>query len=364
MKRQTLALVILLVTGTGAVFTGAGLGLATDAAPPPAAASNSVPPLVRTVVVEAAPDTLSRQFLGRVVARETVDLAFEVGGTLRRLLPEEGARLHTGETIAQLRLDPFERAVARAELDYEIAAREAARARDLAARAAAPVSRAEDAETARDLAEVALRDARAALEDATLVAPFDGMVAARLTPEHSSIAPGQPVLRLHDLSEIRVQIAIPERVFTAAGGLEGLRFTAVLPDGGAADLRLVAFQPETATVGQSYRVTLALPTDTDTILLPGASMTVTASVPAPATGVPVPATALLATTDRHAEVMVLTGDASPVVRRVPVTVTAPSGSAFMVEGLPAQAEIVAAGAHLLRDGQEVRRFTPLTSSED
>jgi hypothetical protein len=36
----------------------------------------------------------------------------------------------------------------------------------------------------------------------------------------------------------------------------------------------------------------------------------------------------------------------------------------MVEGLPAQAEIVAAGAHLLRDGQEVRRFTPLTSTED
>lgn len=364
MKKQTLAFVILLVAGTGAVFTDAGLGLATDAAPPTAAANNSVPPLVRTIIVEAAPDTLSRQFMGRVVARETVDLAFEVGGTLRRLLPEEGARVQTGETIAQLRLDPFERAVARAELQHEMAAREAARTRDLAARGVTPETRAEDSETSRDLAEVALRDAQAALEDATLMAPFDGIVAARLAPEHASVAPGQPVLRLHDLSEMRVEIAIPERLFTAAGGLEGLRFAAGLPGGGAADLRLVAFQSETASVGQSYRVTLALPPDAGGMLLPGASMMVTASVSARETGVPVPATALLATTNRRAEVMVLTGDTAPVVRRMPVTVTAPSGSAFMIEGLPARAEIVTAGAHLLRDGQEVRRFTPLTSTED
>jgi RND family efflux transporter MFP subunit len=362
-KKQTLAFVILLVASSGVVMTSAGGGLATDAALP-ASASSPVPPLVRTVVVEAAPETLSRQFLGRVVARETVDLAFEVGGTLRRLLPEEGARVRAGETIAQLRLDPFERAVARAELQHEMSAREAARARRLAERAVAPATRAEDAETARDLAEVALRDARAALEDATLIAPFDGMVAARLTPEHANVAPGQLVLRLHDLSEMRVEIAIPERLFVAAGGLERLSFTAPLPGSGVVDLRLVAFQPETASVGQSYRVTLALPPDAGTLLLPGASMTVTASVPAPATGVPVPATALLATTDRRAEIMVLEGHEAPVVRRVPVTVTAPFGSAFLVEGLPASAEIVAAGAHLLRDGQPVRRFSPLTSTEN
>ncbi len=302
--------------------------------------------------------------MGRVTARETVDLAFEVGGTLRRLLPQEGAPVRRGETIAQLRLDAFERAVARAELQHEMAAREAARAHDLAARRSAPETRAEDTETARDLAEVALRDARAALDDAKLTAPFDGMVATRLAPEHGSVAPGQPVVRLHDLSEMRVKIAIPERLFTAAGGLEGLRFTAVLPVGDTAELRLVAFQPETGSVGQSYRVTLALPPDADGMLLPGASMTVTASVPAPSAGMHVPATALLAASDRRAEVMVLEGQDAPVVRRVPVTVTAPSGSGFLVDGLPARAELVAMGAHLLRDGQEVRRFTQLTFSEN
>ncbi|MBQ2259753.1 MAG: efflux RND transporter periplasmic adaptor subunit [Loktanella sp.] len=318
---------------------------------------------MRTLVIDDAPDTISRQFFGQIVARETVDLAFEVGGTMRRLMPEEGMRVNAGEMIAQLRLDAFERAVARAELQVEMATREASRAADLAARAAAPTSRAEDAETAREMADVDLRDARAALEDASLLAPFDGLVAARLIPEHASVAPGQPVLRLHDMSEMRVEIAVPERLFAAAGGLEALRFTGQIAGQPDIDLRLVGFQPETASVGQSYRVTLALPAGTGG-LLPGASIEVTVMIPASARGVPVPAAALIATADRQAKVMVVEGADVLTVRSVAVQVAAPAGSSFLVEGLPPEAEIVVTGAHLLRDGQQVRRFAPLTFSEN
>lgn len=321
------------------------------------------PPAVRTMIVAAAPDTASRQFFGQIVARDTVDLAFEVGGTLRQVIPEEGARVISGEPIAQLRLDPFERAVARRALQLDMAAREASRAQDLAARAVAPATQAEDAETAREMAEVDLRDARAALEDATLLAPFDGLIAARLVPAYASVAPGQPVLRLHDMSEMRVEIAVPERLFAAAGGLGAVRFTGQIAGRDDVELRLVGFQPETATVGQSFRVTLALVAP-PAGLLPGTSMTVTAAIPQQAQGVPVPATALLATADRQAEVMIVEDRQTLRVRRVPVQVTAPAGSAFFVEGLPPDAEIVTTGAHLLQDGQQVRRFAPLTLSEN
>ena len=194
-------------------------------------------------------------------------------------------------------------------------------------------------------------------------APFDGMVAARLTPEHASVAPAKPVLRPHDLSGTQVEIAIPERLSLASDGFQQMRFSAALPGRDAIPLRPVAFQPETAAVVQSHRVTPALPSDVGE-LLPGASLTVTAHVPAPARGMPVPATALLVTTDRRAEVMVVEGGNAPTVRRFPVTLKAPSGSGFMIEGLPERAEIVAAGAHLLRDGQAVRRFGPLTHTEN
>ena len=342
----------------------AAICLAAEIAALPAFAQTSPPPAVRTMVVEAPPETMTRQFFGQVRARETVDLSFEVGGTMIVLTPEEGQRVARGDVLAALDLDPFERAVERAELALAMARREAGRAAALADRQAGAAARAEDAATTRDMAAVALRDAQAALADATLRAPFDGLVAARITPAFAAVSPGQPILRLHDLSELRVEIALPERTFQQIGALERVVFTAALPDGSAAALRLVAFRPDTDRVGQSYRVTLAF-VDTAVDILPGASVTVRAAIPAPPRGVTVPAAALLAGTARDAAVLALApeGDAF-VLRRHPVTVIAGAGSRFAVDGLPAGTEIVTAGAHLLRDGQTVRRFTGLATSEE
>lgn len=356
---------VLAVTGGLAAVAGAVSGL--QIAPPVDAPSGdrSMPaaPMVRTTVLSAPSARQSRQFFGQVRARETVDLALQVGGTLERLIPEEGNRVARGEVLARLRLDPFERAVARAELQRDMARREAQRARDLADRAAAPATRAEDAETSRDLAEVALRDARAALEDAILTAPFDGLVAARLVAEHGSVGAGQPVLRLHDMSQVRVEISLPERLFAAAGGLEGLRFAATLA-GDDTPLEPVAFQPEASRVGQSFRVTLAVPANAATGLVPGASLTVVASVPVPAAGLAVPAEAVLTANDRTTSVFVVEGAEDDLrVRQVPVQVTTPDGTTLHVRGVPKGAEIVTAGVHRLRDGQRVRRFAPLTFVE-
>ncbi len=337
----------------------------TGLADEPAGTAAAIPPAVRTIVVAAPSETLSRQFYGRVVAKETVDLGFIVGGRLERLAPEEGTRIAAGQTIAVLDQDPFFRAVERAELSLDIARREAERALTLSERSVAPESRAEDATTVRDLAEVALRDARAALADATLTAPFDALVAARLAPEHSIVAPGQPILRLHDMSEVRVEIDLPERVFVASGGLDGVRFMARVGDGADVTLRLVAFQPDAARVGQSYRVTLAFPNDPGAALLPGASVTVIASVPMQGGGIAVPAGALLAQNDRSASVFVLDGPGDPAtIRRMPVGLVTQSGTTFLVEGLTAGAEVVAAGAHRLTDGQTVRRAPDLRFVEN
>lgn len=323
------------------------------------------PPVVRTLVVGAVPERLERQFYGRVAARETVDLAFEIGGRMMELLPEEGSFVAEGVVLAGLDLDPLQRTVDRAALALSQAERDAERASALFQSAAGPESRALDAATARDLAEVALRDARAALADATLTAPFNALVAARLTPAHSIVAPGQPILRLHDMSEVRVEIDVPERLFFAAGGLAGMTFAAAGPDGADQPLRLVAFQPDAGRVGQSYRVILAFMTDPGASVLPGASITVTASVPTTMGGVVVPQTALVAQNDRSAAVLVLDGAGDlATLRSAPVTISAPQGDRLVIDGLPPGSEIVALGAHRLVPGQTVRRFTDLRVTEN
>ena len=149
----------------------------------------------------------------------------------------------------------------------------------------------EDAETARDLAEVALRDARAALADATLTAPFDALVAARLNPaaEHGW-SPASRSCACTTCRKVRVEIDLPERVFVSAGGLDRVGFAARTPQGVELPLApLVAFRPDTSRVGQTYLVTLAFLSDPGAALLPGASATVTATFPNDTPGVAVPA---------------------------------------------------------------------------
>lgn len=191
--------------------------------------------------------------------------------------------------VATLDTDNFERAVARAELALSPAGRE--RAAQLAASNVASAVRAEDAKTAYELAEVALRDARAALEDATLTTPFDALVVVRLAANFSNVEPGRPILRLHDMSQVRVQIDLPERLFQAGIPPQAVDFTgeiAQLP--APVDLELIEYEAQTKTVGQSFLVTLVLPDLDIPTLIPGASMTVTARVDdayqAPGRGVP------------------------------------------------------------------------------
>ncbi len=323
---------------------------------------------VRLIQPEQAGATLARSFFGRIVARETVDLSFEVNGRLEVLDVTEGDQVIEGEVLAQLDLAPFERAVERAELSLLQAERDAERANALARSNATSRVQADDAETARDLAEVALREARDDLEDATIRAPYTGLVASRIAANFSNVSAGQPILRLHDMSQVRVEIDVPERLIQRVGNPERIDFSASLPAiGGDVPLELVEFQAETAAIGQSYVVTLALPAvRLASLLVPGASVTVTATLPGARDGLSLPASAVLSGPDRDAAVLAFepTGAEEGTLRRVAVNIRSETGTEFIVDGLPQGTEIVGAGAHLLREGQAVRRYTGLTVEED
>lgn len=324
-------------------------------------------PFVKTVIVGDDPAQTSRQFFGQVSARETVDISFEVGGYLELLDAVEGARIERGELLARLEQGPFERAVARARLALARSERDLERASSLAERNVASQVAAEDARTARDLAQVDLAEAQDELGDSAIVAPFDGLVARRLASPYTVIEPGQPILRLHDMSETHVKIDLPERLLRQIGDPQRAVFTT--PASGSETpvvLRLVEFATESNRIGQSYSVTLAFPPDCEVPLLPGNTVTVTTSVAADAVGIEVPASALLVGADRAASVLALRDgpEGAPVLNRVPVEVYSTDGASLRVNGLAPGTEIVVVGAHLLRDGMRVRRYSGLTFEEN
>lgn len=330
---------------------------------PDGSAGSALRPVRLMTVTE--PDTaVTRQFYGQIVARQTVDLAFQVGGQLAELPVRNGQSVAEGDLLARLDPVPFARAVERAELNLQQAQREFDRVQRLAESNVASEARFDEAQTALDLAKVSLREARDAQDDATLTAAFDGLVAQRLVANFTTVAQGTPVLRLHDMSEPRVEIDVPERLFQRGQDADGLHITADFgPENPEVPLRLAEFTAETQGVAQSYTVDLALPADAGFTPLPGRTTTVTVNLPSGADAtLRVPMTALIHDSDRRTQVMVFepTGADAGTVRPLTVEIVSREGSEVGIApggDLEPGMEIVATGAHLLTEGQQVRRFT-------
>lgn len=323
----------------------------------PALAQDVAKP-VKLMELSAEPVTLKRQFFGQVQARQTVDLAFQVGGQIELLEAEEGARLSAGSVIARLDLDGFERAVAQARAGRDKAVRDVERLRALSGQAASAVQ-VRDAETQLQLADIALGDAQDALEHATLTAPFDALVARRLVANYASVSAGTPVVRLHDVSEIRVDIEVPEVLFRQAGAGAGdrVRFSAELPgESNRYALALREFETETSSLGQTYTITLAFTESPGAFVFPGASVTVFAAAEgARPDGVILPETALVYDAAGAPFVMVFEDG---TVRRAPVSIAVQQdGRIHMTDGPAEGTRIVSTGAAQLSDGQTVRPFT-------
>ena len=181
-------------------------------------AARAEAPIVKLETAKSTAGGLSRVFFGHVVARETVDLAFQVSGQIVEFPVEEGAIVPRTGLVARLDQEPFELSLEEARARSEQAVRTVDRYRQLQGSAVSQTA-VQDAETDVELTRVALRNAERALDKATLFAPFDALVASRLVPNYSTINAGTPVVRLHDMSELRIEIDVPDLVTNRQAGL-------------------------------------------------------------------------------------------------------------------------------------------------
>ncbi|MGR3783390.1 MAG: efflux RND transporter periplasmic adaptor subunit [Albimonas sp.] len=349
------------------------LALALPAAllPPPAAAQQAqgaaeAPRPAKLMRLGERQEARERIFYGRVVARATVDMAFQASGQLVRLPVEEGARVARGALLAQLDLGPFERAERRARAELERVRSDLARLRNLGSDVV-PQTRIDDTSTQLELAEVAHEQALYDLDQATLSAPFDALVASREAEVYATVSAGQPVVRIHDMSALQVEVEVPEILFRRVGDAAEVEARARIAgsrESSALEVRELKTEP--GDRGQTYTVTFAFADPPPPFLLPGASVTVGAALRLPEAETPpaVPAAALTYTAAGDPQVLVFEPDAGDpdagVLRAVPATVeVAPDGTLRLAEGPERGTEIVASGAARLRDGLRVRRWTGL-----
>jgi len=324
-------------------------------------AETEAPPRVaRIETVSAAGDGARREFVGRVEARLTVDMSFQVGGRLADFAVAEGELIPQGAIVAQLQDQDFSRALREAEVQLQQARQDLQRVRTLHERGISSDAALEDARTAFDLRSVAVENARQTLDYATLAAPFDALVSRRFVDPFTTVSAGQPVLRIQDISELRVSISVPEALIATLDEdnppTSSARFP-FLPDQ-TFPLEYRELNAEADGASRTYEVVLALPDDVPANILPGMTATVDVliadSEPALQPAVRAPVSALASAPDGAFHVFVY-DEATGTVARRPVRTGRVSGSEVLIdEGLAPGERIVTAGVSALYEGMPVR----------
>jgi RND family efflux transporter MFP subunit len=221
MKRAAKFAVAMAAVATVACGSGGG---ASQAAMAPRAQTVQKPVGVRTVAPAPTLETGVLQATGSVRAKQEATLSAQTTGTLERVHVAVGDRVRRGQVLARLdtsnaRITADQARAARAAADAALdgATTEVERTRVLAqsgSLARASLDKAEvgfrQAQAQAAQAAAALASAQEVLRDATLTAPFDGVITGRSANEGDWVSTGKAVFSLVNPNALEVRVPVPE----------------------------------------------------------------------------------------------------------------------------------------------------------
>jgi RND family efflux transporter MFP subunit len=320
------------------------------------------PPLVRTEAVTASASS-ARSFTGIVAARVQSDLGFRVPGKVLERLIDTGQPVRRGQAL--MRIDPrdlglalraHEEAVAAANARVRQTSQEESRYRELVARGAVSKSAYDkvrmDAESARadlNAAKAQADVARNQTSYAVLFADADGVVVEALAEPGQVVAAGQLVVRVAHAGPREAIVELPETLRPAIGStgratLYGSGLT------GSAQLRQLSDAANRQTRTFEARYVLADPL-ADAPLGSTISIQLANVEPHPALQVPIGA---IFDAGNGAGVWLVEGETPRVTWRAVQIVRLGDEAALVVGNVKAGDRVVALGAHLLHEGEQVR----------
>ena len=185
-------------------------------------------PISVDVVEVSLSDTLSleERFTGLVSPRRTSALGFQSGGRIVSLRADVGDRVSTGAWLARLdtraleaQLAAAKASIVEAEAAYALAEATVDRQKALNERGHVSQQRVDEA-IAQANTSIARIDAAKASADtlqvqidlARIVAPYAGVITARMADEGAIAAPGQPVFELVESGVLEARIGLPAQL--------------------------------------------------------------------------------------------------------------------------------------------------------
>jgi len=325
--------------------------------------------LVRTVAVREGRLNHHLSFHGVLIPVTRARLAFQSPGVVITRPAQMGQAVREGELLATLdnpELGPAQRAAA-ARLQETLtqrdqAKRELARQRSLSTTGAVGEETVEQRaaelaslEAAVAQAEADLAGTRQRLEDATLLAPFDGVISSVIVEPGEFVSAGQAVMDIGGLEKVEVRVLLPASLVSELSIAEEL--TVKVPQLG--DKESIGRVTELSTIGERetglFPVTVEIPVDPATSMIRAGMQAEVMVVYADVVGLIVPLGAIVDPVGGDPKLFRFE---SGVVTEIPVRILAIANAEVALEsvetGLAAGDQVVIAGHRSLTNGQQVR----------
>ncbi len=319
--------------------------------------SGMVPPPVPVTAetVEAVTWEPGIDAIGTALSARGVDLAIESGGLVREILFTANDAVTEGQPLVQIDDDSEKASLAAAEAGLGVAQTEQRRSETLSARGVSAANTVETAEAQTQSARAEVTQVQTALDSKRMTAPFAGIIGISQIEVGQYVTPGTIFATLQDLSQMRVDFAVPEQQISALALGREITVTTEVGDLNAKG-RIIAIEPRVDPNSRlvSVRAEVDLPLDK---LYPGQFLRVRIALPTEEGVIALPQTAVSSTLYGDSVYVVQPGEAEGelVVDQVFVLLGRRSGARIeVIEGIEAGQQIVTSGQNRLTDGAKVQ----------
>ncbi len=344
-------------------YGAALLALATGVA----AAQQAAPVAVAEAEVRPAVDRI--ELTGSFTARRSAQLSPRVSGLVESIGVDAGDAVAAGDVIVRLddRLAELQLAQAEAAVEQSRAAfDEAVRLRDEAERLVEdrffPDTEVRARRSAVQVAEASLDVARAERDTMAervarhrIVAPFDGVIARRLTEAGEWVETGTAVAELVAVDDLWLDVQAPQRLWPRLRQDTDVEIVVDALGGRAFTGAVVARVPVSDPAARTFLLRLVMP-EADPDITPGMSARIVIRLRTDADALLVPRDALIRYPDGTVTLYAIDESVSPpTAHQREVTVGRVDGDRAVIEsGLSPKERVVVRGNEVLTDGQPVR----------
>lgn len=314
---------------------------------------------VKVITVAGSSSNIPLIFPGKTRANQRVELSFKIPGPLVEMSVEEGQFIKKGKLIARILPRDFKINLDAAKARAVNADRQYERYKELYVRKQVSKADFDRYKASRDVAAANLEDAKNALKDTYLKAPFDGIVAKRHVQNFEEVQAKQPIVFFQDNSKIEILVDAPENLIVTLEQerkIEAAATFAAAP-GKAFPVTLKEYSTEADPQTQTYQVVLIMDQPEGINILPGMTATVTGKRPETekmAVQIIIPAISVMEDPQEKAFVWVLKKEGM-TVHKTEVTVGEMTGSKniLILKGLTGGEVIVTSGLTKLQEGMKV-----------